>query len=70
MSKKNQIHPLRDLSVIFAFCVGLIIGGCSSSKAIPTSGSSDVSYRLPAIHKHTHEQLLSKKKQLYEEGKQ
>lgn len=70
MSKKNQIHPLRVLSVIYTLCVCLLIGGCSSSKAIPTPGSSDVSYRLPAIHKHTHEQLLRKQKQLFEESKQ
>lgn len=70
MSKKNQIHPLRVLSVIFALCVGLVIGGCSSSKTIPNQDRSEVSYRIPAMHKHTHEQLLRKQKQLFEESKQ
>lgn len=70
MSKKNQIHLLRVLSVIFTLCVCLLIGGCSSSKAISNQDRSEISYRLPAIHKHTHEQLLRKQKQLFEESKQ
>ncbi len=70
MSIKNQIHPSRVLSVLFALGVVLIIGGCSSSKSIQSPDSSDVSYRLPAIHKYTHEQLLRKQKQLFEESKQ
>mgnify|MGYP001090080541 CR=1 FL=1 len=70
MSKKNQIHPLGVLSVLFALGVVLIIGGCTSSKAITTQDTSEVSHRLPAIHKYTHEQLLRKQKQLFEESKQ
>lgn len=49
MSIKDQIHSSHVLSVLVALGIVLVAGGCSSSKAIPTPGSSDVSYRLPAI---------------------
>ena len=70
MSIKDQIHSSHVLSVLVALGIVLVAGGCSSSRAIPTPDSSEVSYRPPAIHKHTHEQLLRKQKQLFKESKQ
>jgi len=70
MSIKDQIHSSRDLGVLVAFGIVLVAGGCSSSKAIPNQERTEVNYRLPAIHKYTHEQLLSKQKQLIEESRQ